>query len=305
VLKLNKDAFRGVIVPLLTPFKPTGQLDLDAMALLMDWLSRQRVDMFFLMGGSGEWQTLTLAERKDMIEAALQVKCPIPIVPNVGSEDLADTLRLRDFAVRAGAPAIGLVIPESIRPSQDGLLAFVSAVCEACEIPVMLYDPRGEGTRSPTPTTMRRIAEEIPNVVAMKYRTTDAERMARMCGEVGETIRILSGVETVYLSDLVYGAVGVVGGGGNLWPNLLAEIGQAFAVGDWRRARELQFLTIGLNDGLGVVPWPLSGKLALRALGLPIEPAVRVGPKVQVREADVRAIETVVRNCAWTVPFSG
>ncbi|MDZ7372826.1 MAG: dihydrodipicolinate synthase family protein [candidate division KSB1 bacterium] len=294
--------FEGVVVPVFTPFTAAGAVDLETLPKLLEWLSGQKVNVFFLMGGSGEWQALSFSERKQLVDVAVHASGSIPLVPNIGCEDLRDTLRLRDFAIHVGVPAVGVVIPEAIRPSQDGILAFVSTVCRECEVPVLLYDPRGEGPRSPTPATMRRIAEEVPSVVALKYRTTDAERMARMCREVGEHIQVLSGVETVYLSDLAYGAVGVVGGGANIWPNLLAALQEAFGAGDWTTARKLQFRVIELNDGLAQVPWPTSGKLALRALGLPIEPVSRLGAKRPVPEADVRAIENLVRSCEWVLP---
>ncbi len=302
--KLPREAFRGVVVPLLTPFNESGRIDFDGLVVLIDWLLRQEIDMLFLMGGSGEWQALELRERRELIEIAIQAAGDrVPVVPNVGSESLSETLELRDAAVRAGAQAIGLVIPESVRPGQDALLSYFSSVCGRCPVPVMLYDPRGSGPRSPTPATVRRTLEECENVVAMKYRTTDAERMARMCREVGGELQILSGVETVYLSDLAYGATGVVGGGANLWPNLISAIGKAFADGDIERARQLQFHLIDLNDRLGTVPWPLSGKVALRALGLPIEPIVRVELESVPREAEFRTVEELVRGSEWTVRF--
>ncbi len=268
--------FYGVVVPVFTPFTEDKQVDYDGLTAFVDWLCGRTVHVLFPMGGSGEWWTLTVPERRRIIDVVLETAGQrVAVVPNVGANTLRDTLELSEYACRAGVDAVGVVIPDSLKAGQESLYEFFAKIDQVVDRPIMIYDPRGEGALSPTPETVVRMLDELEHIAAMKYRTTNAERMARMCWKVGNRMTILSGVEFTFLSDLAYGARGVVGGGCNIFPEEIYAIQQAFERGDIEQARQNQFRVLEINEQLADVGWPTGGKLAVRARGVPITPVSR------------------------------
>ncbi len=282
--------FYGIVVPVFTPFTEDKQVDYDGLATFVDWLCSRTVHVLFPMGGSGEWWTLTVPERRRIMDVVLETAGQrVAVVPNVGAKSLRDTLELCEYACRVGANAVGVVIPDTLKAGQDSLYDFFAKIDQVADRPIMIYDPRGEGPLSPTPETVVRMLDELEHIAAMKYRTTNAERMANMCWKVGNRMTILSGVEFTFLSDLAYGAQGVVGGGCNIFPEEIYAIQKAFEDGDIEQARQNQFRVLEINQHLAGVDWPTSGKLAVRARGVPITPVSRAN----VREPSPRKVQEI------------
>jgi 4-hydroxy-tetrahydrodipicolinate synthase len=266
----------GLVAPTLTPFTENDQIDTKTLEIYIDWLIKQTVHGLFPMGGSGEWPYLTLPERKIIIDCVIQTANKrIPVFPNVGCFLIKDTLDLAAYAQEAGADAITVVIPDTIEPTQEAIFNYFKLIDDIINIPVFIYDPKGEGPLSPTPDTMKRMLDELKHISAMKYRTLNGEKMGYMLKSVGERMSILSGSETVYLPDLVQGVVGVVGGGVNLYPEDIWSINTAFQAGDMQQARQNQFQVLEHIKMLSIISWPCSGKIALRTRKLPFNVITR------------------------------
>jgi len=279
-------SIRGVVVPLITPFKPDLSLDLDALGELTHWIIERGVDLLFPMGGSGEFRTLSIEERLDLIDCVVESAAGrVPVYPNIGADTVEQTLQLSRRAEKAGADGVGIVYPEAFVSSPDQINRFYRRIDSEINLPFLLYDPAG----ALEPSDARDLAGQTRHFKAMKYRTTDGERMGRMARALSGDIALLSGVETVFLQDLSIGAVGCVGGGANFYPSWLTELQRRFETGDIAGARKLQY---SINAALEIVeriPWPLGGKIVLRELGLPVEPVTRV-EHPRPDQADVDAV---------------
>ncbi len=270
---MNKTSHRisGLVAPTLTPFTEKNQIDTATLEKYIDWLAKRTVHGLFPMGGSGEWPHLIFPERKIIIDCIIQTADKrVPVFPNVGCFLMKDTLELAAYAQEAGADAVTVVIPDTVAPNQEAIFNFFKAIDEIVDIPIVIYDPKGEGPLSPTPDTMRRMLDELKHISAMKYRTLNGEQMGYMLKAVGQRMSILSGSETVYLPDLIQGVVGVVGGGVNLYPEEIWAIKTAFEAGDLQKARQKQFEVLEYIEMLSLITWPCSGKIVLKTFGLPI-----------------------------------
>lgn len=291
-----RQKYRGIVPPVLTPFKEDKSICYETYEKFIDWLCNQPVDMLFAMGGSSEYQTLTIDERQQIIDILVRVAGQRKItIAGTGADNLVETIKLSRYAEQAGADAIGVIVPTDIPGNPDSLFDYYQAVCRAVSLPVMVYDPRGEGPYSVTPALMRRMIDELENIVAIKYRTVDGERMGFMALEIANDISLLSGAETVYLQDMTVGAVGCVGGGANFYPQLIADLQTAFHDGRMQEARELHNTILRSFKVLERVYWPLSGKIILQELGLPFELITRVEPR-SFGEEDVTAIRSYYRR---------
>ena len=287
-----KYKYHGVIVPLLTPFRKDKSLDFTMLAKHVDWLCQRETDIIFAMGGSGEYQTLNLGEKKSVVNCVLQAAGGRKYVfIGSGCETLDQTLELSGYAAQQGAEGIGVVLPTHIPGTQEAIYNYYEQIAKTIDVPLMIYDPRGEGAHSIEPKTCARLLDDCQNIVAIKYRTTDGERMGAMAKSISHRMSLFSGAETVFLQDLCVGAVGCVGGGGNFYPGLMRSLQHAFEHRDLARAKEIQFEILNAIEVLASVAWPLGGKIAMRAMGFDYPLITRVGGDL----ASEMTIESITR----------
>jgi 4-hydroxy-tetrahydrodipicolinate synthase len=241
------------------------------MAALTKWLCGQKVSALFPMGGTGEYTKLNHEERKKIIDLVV-ANAPdgCAVVPGVGSTSLELTLDLARYAQEKGADGVAVVVPDFIDESENAIFDYYRAIDDAVNIPIMVYDPRGSGPRSITPALMTRFVNELKHISAIKYRTDEAMPFTRMVRAARGKVAVLSGIEMNYLQMLAGGGVGVVGGGANIFPNLIACIHENYYAGKVKEALRCQFLVNDANEALERGTWPLGGKIALKAMGLPI-----------------------------------
>ncbi len=270
------DFIKGIVVPMLTPFNEDKSLDEKTLAVFTDWLCNKGLDILFPMGGSGEYSYLEIAERKritDIVVEASQKR--VPVVPGTGGTSVSETVELSLYAQQHGADGVSVVVPGFIEPNEDSIFEYYAAINNKLDIPIMIYDPKGSGKRSITPGLLKKMSDELKNIKAIKYRTPNGELMSKMIKEVGGKVAVLSGVEFVFLSDLAVGVKGLTGGGANIFPGLLKTIQKEFEAGNIDTARQAFFRVLDHNEILNIIKWPLSGKIALEAMGVPFKPVTR------------------------------
>ncbi len=289
--------YRGVLPPVVMPFNEDESIDFDLLELFISWLCTQETGMLYPMGGSSEYLTLKVDERKKIMDIAMTASQGRKFVmAGVGAEKLEDVLELAKYADKNNVDGIHVVMPDNIEGTEDAIFNYYKQIFDVTRCPVMMYDPRGEGPHAATPSLMRRLLDAVGDrLVAIKYRTVDGVRMADMTRAVGEEISIFSGAETVYLQDLCLGAVGCVGGGGNFYPNLMNELQVKFEQGDIVGARQIQFQLLDACYALAPVYWPMSAKIILQELGFPFKLITRVkGPRFT--EEGVNSIRVYYRR---------
>jgi len=274
---MGDTAFKGVVVPMITPFDENMHLDEDALKYLTNWLCSQNVDLLLPLGGSGEYNMLSLEEKKKVISIVIEAaQGRVPVIPHTAGLSFDETIELSVYAQSIGADGITMAVPEFVGANEDQIFNFYRSLSCEVETPIMIYDPRGSGPRSVTPRLMARFVNEIDKIKAIKYRNADVERTAWMVEAAGDNVAVLSGIETTFLSDLALGVKGVVGGGANIFPGILSEILHSFQKCNLSDARSRFITVLKMNQVLARVAWPLSGKVALGGIGLPIKPVVRL-----------------------------
>ncbi len=291
--------FRGVIVPMLTPYEEGNVQAVDHAALraFTRWLCERRVSALFPVSGLGQWDLLAVEEKKRVVSTVIDAAqgCK-PVVAGVGGESVAETLELARHAAAAGASALAVVTPAFLRGStplgQETLLGYYGEVAGGlpAELPLLLYDAKGELS----PATLRALAAAHPNVRAIKFRSDSSSAMARMVMAAGERVAVLTGIESNTLATLSLGGAGVIGGGANAFPDLLAEIGERFAARDLDGALRAQQRAIELDDALES---SAQIRYLLRELaGIPIAYSQRAGVRGRIVERDLPRDPTQLRR---------
>ena len=194
-----------VLTAMVTPFKPDGSLDTDAAARLATHLVDSGCDGLVLSGTTGESPTTTDDEKVTLLRAVLEaVGDRARIVAGAGSYDTAHSVHMAKACAAEGAHGLLVVTPYYSRPPQAGLLAHFTAVADATELPVILYDIP---PRSIVPIgwdTLRKLAEH-PNIVAVKDAKGDLHGGGQIIADTG--LAYYSGDDALNLPWLAMGAV--------------------------------------------------------------------------------------------------
>lgn len=279
-------------VALATAFAPGGKLDVDTSAALAVRLVDSGVDMLIVSGTTGEAPTTTDAEKADLLRGVVEaVGERATVIAGVGTYDTAHSVELARAAQRAGANGLLAVTPYYSRPSQDGLVAHFTAVADASDLPVTLYDIPARSVVPIAPDTLRRLAEH-PRIVAVKDATGDLGSGAAAMTDTGLTW--YSGDDVLNLPWLSVGARGFISVIGHFVPDRLVRLRAAFLEGDVRQARTLHCSTLPLARAMTRVGGVGLTKAGLRLLGTDVgEPRLPLvmptGDHVTAIAADLRA----------------
>ena len=263
--------FGRVLTAMVTPFAEDGSIDLaGAQELAAHLVDRQAHDGLVVLGTTGEVPTLSDGEQQAVLEAVLDaVGDRATVVAGVGTNDTAHTIDNARRAERLGAHGLLVVTPYYNKPPQAGLLRHFTAVADATDLPVMLYDIPPRSVVPIEVDTLVRLAEH-PRIVAVK----DAK------GDLGAVMRTLARTDLAYYSGedvlnlplLAVGAVGVVSVVGHLAGPRLAELIAAVESGDLVKARAVNESLLPLYTGVFRTQGVILTKAALHELGLPAGP---------------------------------
>ena len=269
--------FGRVLTAMVTPFTARGALDLDIAQKLAYQLVERGCDGLVLNGTTGESPTTTDAEKTDLVRAVVQaVGDRAAVVAGAGTYDTAHSVTLARQAAQAGAHGLLVVTPYYSRPPQTGLAAHFTAVADATDLPVMLYDIPPRSVVPIATETLYRLAEH-PQIVAVKDAKGDLRAGAEIIANTG--LAYYCGDDALNLPWLAVGAAGFVSVIGHVVADRLRTLITAFADGDVRTARDVHACTLGLIGAFSLAGGVAFSKAALRLIGLDVgEPRLPLLP---------------------------
>lgn len=232
----------GVYLPVTTPFRPDGAVDLDAFAgNLMAW--RHEPVAGFLIGGStGEAPLLEDSELLDLVERTRDVCAgEVAVLVGTGAESTSATIRLSRAAGERGCDAV-LVKPPSYYRSQmtaAALTGYFLSVADASPVPVLLYHVPKYVPVDLVPDLAAELGGH-ENIIGIKDSSGDMRYLGELCRACEGRIDVLVGAGTVLYSGLEIGAVGGIVGVGLLATAECCEIESAWRAGRGARAGALQ-----------------------------------------------------------------
>ena len=264
--------FGRVLTAMVTPFAEDGSIDLaGAQELAAHLVDRQAHDGLVVLGTTGETPTLADGEQHAVLEAVLDaVGDRATVVAGVGTNDTAHSIENARRAEQLGAHGLLVVTPYYNRPTQAGLLRHFTAVADATDLPVMLYDIPPRSVVPIAVDTLARLAEH-PRIVAVKDAKSDLGAVMQTLARTD--LAYYSGDDVLNLPLLAVGAVGVVSVVGHLVGPRLAELIAAVESGDLVKARAVNESLLPVYAGvMGGGQGAVMTKAALRELGLPAGP---------------------------------
>jgi 4-hydroxy-tetrahydrodipicolinate synthase len=269
-------SFAGAHTALITPFLEDESLDEVALTRLIEAQIAGGVAGIVPVGTTGESPTLDHAEHRRVIEIAVKAaQKKILVIAGTGSNATSEAVELTVEAEKLGADASLQVAPYYNKPSPEGLYRHFRKVADAVSIPIILYSIPGRcGIEIPV-SVVARLAADCPNVVAIKEAGGSVERVNQLRATLPPSFQILSGDDSLTLSFLVSGAVGVISVASNLIPAEVQELVSSFLEGKLKRAQEIHSRYYPLFRDLFLEPNPVPAKTALAARAL-CTPRVRL-----------------------------
>ncbi|MEY4391608.1 MAG: dihydrodipicolinate synthase [Actinomycetota bacterium] len=195
---------------MITPFDASGALNVDEAVRLAKWLEANGNDGLVVSGTTGESSTLTDNEKLTLWEAVIKA-VSIPVIAGSGSNDTAHSVHLTKEVTKLGAAGILAVGPYYNRPSQAGLVAHITAMANATDLPVVVYDIPVRTGRKISTASLAKLANEVKNVKALKDAAGAPAETANLMAMVPSGFELYSGDDGLTLAFLAYGGVGVIG----------------------------------------------------------------------------------------------
>ena len=202
--------FGQVLTAMITPFDANGALNVEEAVRLAKWLEANGNDGLVISGTTGESSTLTDNEKLTLWEAVIKA-VNIPVIAGSGSNDTAHSVHLTKEVTKLGAAGILAVGPYYNRPSQAGLVAHITAMANATDLPVVVYDIPVRTGRKISTASLATLANEVKNVKALKDAAGAPAETANLMSMVPSGFELYSGDDGLTLAFLAYGGVGVIG----------------------------------------------------------------------------------------------
>lgn len=258
----------GSMVAVVTPMDADGSIDYRDFARVIDFHVREGTQYLVVAGTTGESATLTHGEHVELIERACELAAGrVPIIAGTGSNSTAQTIQLSLDVAGSGIDAYLLVVPYYNKPMQEGMVRHFSAIADAVEKPVMLYNVPGRTVADMLPATVARLAEH-ENIFGIKEATGNIERLKEIRALVDPSFRLYSGDDFTVLDFLREGGHGVVTVSGNVVPKAMAQLCRLAREERFDEAEALDATLQPLNKALFAESNPIPVKWALAQMGL-------------------------------------
>lgn len=281
------DAFGTISVAMVTPFKKDGAIDLDAGVSLAGHLVDKGCDSLVLAGTTGESPTVKLDEKLDLLKAVRsELGDRLKIIAGGGTYDTAESIEISRASQEAGADSLLVVTPYYSRPSQEGLYQHFTAVADAVDIPICLYDIPSRSIVPIASETIKRLSEH-PNIQAVK----DAKGDLFPAMELLETTEMAwySGDDPLNLAWLATGATGVISVIGHIAADRLRALRNEFDAGNMAEARRIAVSLAPLQRAQARLGGVTFSKAALKLRGINVgSPRL---PIIEPTEAEMTQLE--------------
>lgn len=237
----------GVVPPMITPFKETGEIDVDGLKVLIDFLS-EHVDGLFVTGSYGSGPLMSLEERKTVVERSIEFAAGnVPIIVMVGSTATRDAVDLARHAEAHGASSIAAVGPYYYTHTRENLVRFFGELVRATRLPVYVYNnPKFQGYDIEL-STISSLAEE--GVRGVKDATFDISTHADYHRHLAPSgFDVVLGTEAMWLPARALGCEAFIPGLGNAFPEICRKMHREGMAEDYGVCRGTQKVVNELRE---------------------------------------------------------
>ena len=287
-----KGFFKGSGTAMITPFDKNG-VNLEVFGQMMEYQIENGTDALIILGTTGEPSTMTIEEEVELMKYAYQkANGRVKLIFGCGSNDTAYAIEAAKRAKDCGADGLLIVTPYYNKCTQNGLVAYYKAICEAVDLPVIAYNVPSRTGVEIQPATMAKIAE-IPNIAGIKDAGGNMSKTMETIRLVRDKCDIYSGEDALNFPILAVGGSGVISVLSNLAPKAVKELCSLIESGNYQQAAELNDKLLPLASACFVEVNPIPVKAGMNLLGFnagtPRAPLTEIEP--QNKEKLIKAMQ--------------
>lgn len=205
-------SWHGVFPAVTTKFKENGDLDLPAFVHNIRAQIDAGVHGIIIGGSLGESSTLTHDERIELLLATKDAaKGQVPVILNIAEGATRNAIHLAHRAQNQGADGLMVLPPMLYKPTDRETTDFFKTVAQNTDLPILVYNNPVDYKVEVTPDMFEELLK-LDNIQAVKESTRDVSNVTRLLNRFGDRLKILCGVDTLALEEMVLGAHGWVAG---------------------------------------------------------------------------------------------
>jgi N-acetylneuraminate lyase len=269
------NSFRGAWPALITPASAAGGVNLTALRELIDYMLAKKVDGLYLLGGTGEGLLISAADRRAVVEAAMdQVRGRVPVIVHVGSISTPEAAALACHSQEHGADGVSSVLPVYLG-GLDATYRHYGAIAAAA--PGLPFFPYLFGGQIDATALMKELLCRIPNVGGAKYTGPNMYEIAQIIDLGGDLPAdrgwtIFSGMDEQCIFAAMMNAPGNIGSTLNVMPGPYLKMRECYEAGDAAKGLALQkqanrLTAVMIDHGVGAAL-----RVSMKALGIDCGP---------------------------------
>lgn len=285
------DEFRGVFPYLVSPIDDDGDVKEKALAKLVEDVIAAGVHGLTPLGSTGEFAYLTWPQRRRIVEVTLDAACGrVPVVAGVAATTIAEARRQARAFEEIGVDGIVAVLESYFPLSEEGVVAYFTAVANAVALPVVIYTNPNFQRADLSLSAIDQLAH-VPNIRYIKDASTDTGRLLSIISRVGDRLRVFAASSHIPVAVMLIGGVGWMAGPACLVPAQSVRLYELAAAGRWQEAMDLQRRLWPVNELFARYALAACVKGGLEMMGYPVgEPLPPQAPLSAAGRAELRRV---------------
>lgn len=264
---MKNPIFTGAAVAIITPMHEDGTVNYEEFARFVNWQIENGTDAIVICGTTGESSTLDVDEHMAAIKWCIEyVNGRIPVIAGTGSNSTASAIEMSVEACEYGADALLLVTPYYNKTSQAGLIAHYTAIHDATDKPIILYNVPSRTGLNIKPETALELSK-LPRINGIKEASGDLDQIAKVKELCGDELNIWSGNDDQIVDILDRGGLGVISVLSNVCPQETHDIVAKYLDGDKEASKALMDKYMKLAKTLFCDVNPIPVKEAVNLMG--------------------------------------
>lgn len=260
--------FRGTYTAIITPFTTSNQIDWPAFEQLIEQQISGGVTGLVFVGTTGESPTLTHDEHREVLRWSVRtVNGRCQVIHGTGSNNTRESIELATVADETGADGHLVINPYYNKPTQEGLFRHFTAVADATNLPVIVYNIKGRTATNLETDTLLRLVEHR-NIVGVKEASGDLHQIMDVIRRTPNDFSVLSGDDALTLPIMACGGDGVISVVSNCLPRTTTAFVDYCLQGEWDRARSAFYSLLDTMHLTMIETNPIPIKFIMHKLGV-------------------------------------
>jgi len=244
--------FKGVLPPMITPFKENGDVDYDGFVKNIQKWNKDKLAGYLVIGSNSETAYLSEKEKLELVRLTVETAAEgRHIIAGTGLESARETIRFTNTCAKLGVHSALVLTPFYYSGSMDSqaLIKFFTEVANHSDIPILIYNV--------TKFTHVNIGADAvaklschPNIIGMKDSNGDVPQLATFLRVADPSFQVMTGTFSAWYPALTLGVSAIISAMANCCPNEIAEVQELYDAGAWEAARDLYQCMFPVNGAV-------------------------------------------------------